>query len=132
MEANIRPQRPILAERHDAPARLLGLSRSIDVPMISLSDKRFAINHEHVFLGMGHERNECETWAVIALCGTVMIVGGRLFGSPRLARRSSGPHHGWNPDTESLADGNHDDRHSRVLPNLRHDIRTAHSREQPA
>jgi cation diffusion facilitator family transporter len=40
--------------------------------------------HPHVFLGTGHERNERKTWAVIALCGAMMIVeivGGTLFGS---------------------------------------------------
>jgi cation diffusion facilitator family transporter len=40
--------------------------------------------HGHVFLGEGHERNERRTWAVIALCGAMMmveIVGGLLFGS---------------------------------------------------
>ncbi len=40
--------------------------------------------HTHVFLGAGHARNEAKTWAVIALCGTMMvveIVGGSLFGS---------------------------------------------------
>jgi cation diffusion facilitator family transporter len=40
--------------------------------------------HSHVFLGEAHERNERRTWAVIALCGFMMvveIVGGLLFGS---------------------------------------------------
>src|SRR6202171_1894723 len=40
--------------------------------------------HSHVFLGEGHERSERKTWAVIWLCGTMMIaeiVGGLLFGS---------------------------------------------------
>jgi cation diffusion facilitator family transporter len=40
--------------------------------------------HNHVFLGEGHERNERRTWAVIVLCGFMMIaeiVGGLLFGS---------------------------------------------------
>jgi cation diffusion facilitator family transporter len=40
--------------------------------------------HGHVFLGEGHERNERRTWAVIALCGCIMIVeivGGLMFGS---------------------------------------------------
>src|SRR5579872_374293 len=43
--------------------------------------------HEHVFLGAAHERNERKTWAVIALCGTMMaaeIGGGALFGSMAL------------------------------------------------
>lgn len=40
--------------------------------------------HSHVFLGVGHEKSERKTWAVIALCGVMMaveIVGGLLFGS---------------------------------------------------
>ncbi len=41
-------------------------------------------SHSHVFLGEGHEANERKTWAVIILCGIMMIVeivGGGLFGS---------------------------------------------------
>lgn len=40
--------------------------------------------HSHVFLGKGHQKNERRTWAVIWLCGVMMIaeiVGGFLFGS---------------------------------------------------
>lgn len=40
--------------------------------------------HSHVFLGEGHDKNERKTWAVIGLCGAMMIaeiVGGLLFGS---------------------------------------------------
>ena len=40
--------------------------------------------HSHVFLGEGHERAERRSWAVIWLCGAMMvleIVGGLLFGS---------------------------------------------------
>ena len=40
--------------------------------------------HSHVFLGEGHEASERRTWAVIWLCGAMMlieIVGGLLFGS---------------------------------------------------
>ncbi|MDP9009354.1 MAG: CDF family Co(II)/Ni(II) efflux transporter DmeF [Pseudomonadota bacterium] len=40
--------------------------------------------HEHVFLGVGHEKNERKTWAVIVLCSIMMLVeiaGGSLFGS---------------------------------------------------
>jgi cation diffusion facilitator family transporter len=40
--------------------------------------------HSHFFLGEGHERSERKTWAVIWLCGIMMIaeiVGGLLFGS---------------------------------------------------
>ena len=40
--------------------------------------------HSHVFLAPGHEKSERKTWAVIWLCGVMMIaeiVGGLLFGS---------------------------------------------------
>lgn len=40
--------------------------------------------HNHVFLGEGHETSERRTWAVIWLCGAMMvaeIVGGLMFGS---------------------------------------------------
>src|SRR6202158_5008308 len=40
--------------------------------------------HSHTFLGEGHEKSERRTWAVIWLCGAMMIaesVGGLLFGS---------------------------------------------------
>jgi cation diffusion facilitator family transporter len=40
--------------------------------------------HSHVFLGEGYERNERRAWAVIWLCGAMMlaeIAGGWLFGS---------------------------------------------------
>lgn len=40
--------------------------------------------HSHVFLGEGHEKGERKTWAVIWLCGAMMIAeigGGLLFGS---------------------------------------------------
>ncbi len=42
------------------------------------------LRHSHVFLGTGHENSERRMWAVIALCGAMMvaeIVGGMLFGS---------------------------------------------------
>lgn len=47
-------------------------------------DTPFAMGHDHVFLGAGHEKNERKTWAVIALCSAMMIAeiaGGSLFGS---------------------------------------------------
>jgi cation diffusion facilitator family transporter len=47
-------------------------------------DIQFGIGHEHVFLGEGHDKNARKTWAVIALCGVMMvveIVGGSIFGS---------------------------------------------------
>src|SRR5215469_5505391 len=43
-----------------------------------------AHQHSHVFLGEGHEQSERKVWAVIWLCGAMMIaeiVGGLLFGS---------------------------------------------------
>jgi cation diffusion facilitator family transporter len=42
------------------------------------------LHHSHSFLGAGHERSERKTWAVIWLCGAMMIaeiIGGMLFGS---------------------------------------------------
>jgi Co/Zn/Cd efflux system component len=44
----------------------------------------FSALHSHRFLGAGHERSERKSWAVIWLCGLMMIaeiVGGLLFGS---------------------------------------------------
>lgn len=43
--------------------------------------------HEHVFLGQDHDRNERRSWAVVALCGIMMvaeIIGGLLWGSMAL------------------------------------------------
>ena len=40
--------------------------------------------HSHVFLGNQHEHAERRTWAVIALCGSMMVLaiaGGLVFGS---------------------------------------------------
>jgi cation diffusion facilitator family transporter len=42
------------------------------------------LQHSHSFLGAGHERSERKAWAVIWLCGAMMIaeiIGGMLFGS---------------------------------------------------
>jgi hypothetical protein len=42
------------------------------------------LTHSHVFLGEEHEKSERKTWAVIWLCGAMMlleIVGGSIFGS---------------------------------------------------
>ena len=50
------------------------------------------VEHNHVFLGTGHEQNERRTWAVIVLCTVMMlveIVGGSLFGSLALVDRKS-------------------------------------------
>src|SRR5262249_5961340 len=56
-------------------AQLLQVSQSMEsVPQ----------SHSHVFLGERHEANERKTWAVIILCGVMMlveIVGGALFNS---------------------------------------------------
>ncbi len=52
--------------------------------MSETSDSRYAAEHEHVFLGVGHEENERKTWTVIALCTVMMVVeiaGGSIFGS---------------------------------------------------
>jgi cation diffusion facilitator family transporter len=43
-----------------------------------------AVFHSHVFLGEAHDKSERKTWAVIWLCGIMMvaeIIGGLLFGS---------------------------------------------------
>jgi cation diffusion facilitator family transporter len=42
------------------------------------------LRHSHVFLGTAHEQSERKVWAVIWLCGAMMIaeiIGGLLFGS---------------------------------------------------
>jgi cation diffusion facilitator family transporter len=47
-------------------------------------DLRAAPAHSHFFLGADHEKSERKTWAVIWLCGAMMIgeiVGGLMFGS---------------------------------------------------
>ena len=41
-------------------------------------------NHDHVFLGAGHRRNERKVWLVIALTASMMlveIIAGTLYGS---------------------------------------------------
>ncbi|RAK60264.1 cation transporter [Phenylobacterium hankyongense] len=48
------------------------------------SPQTSAVGHSHVFLGAAHEASERRTWAVIWLCGAMMIgevVGGLAFGS---------------------------------------------------
>lgn len=52
--------------------------------MSELYEHPFSVEHEHIFLGVGHEKNERKTWAVIAICSVMMvaeIIGGSLFGS---------------------------------------------------
>ena len=52
--------------------------------MNKFSDISMAVDHDHVFLGAGHDSNGRKTWAVIVLCSAMMIaeiVGGKIFGS---------------------------------------------------
>lgn len=52
--------------------------------MSQLRAEIFQPHHSHVFLGEGHSSAERQAWAVIWLCGIMMIlevVGGLLFGS---------------------------------------------------
>jgi cation diffusion facilitator family transporter len=52
--------------------------------MINVNEAGPPLLHSHVFLGEAHEQSERRTWAVIWLCGAMMIaeiVGGLLFGS---------------------------------------------------
>ncbi|MGA2792482.1 MAG: CDF family Co(II)/Ni(II) efflux transporter DmeF [Roseiarcus sp.] len=52
--------------------------------MMTHGSIEFTPAHNHVFLGRGHEKSERRTWAVIALCGAMMIgeiAGGLMFGS---------------------------------------------------
>src|ERR1700726_3938127 len=52
--------------------------------MIESNGGPAAAFHSHVFLGEGHAKSERKTWAVIWLCGAMMIAeiaGGLLFGS---------------------------------------------------
>ena len=52
--------------------------------MSKFSDTPLLVEHDHVFLGAGHDSNGRKTWAVIALCSAMMIaeiIGGKIFGS---------------------------------------------------
>ena len=52
--------------------------------MSDLSHSAAGLGHSHAFLGETHETSERRTWAVIWLCGAMMvaeIVGGLMFGS---------------------------------------------------
>lgn len=52
--------------------------------MSEISAASFPVSHSHVFLAENHQKSERKTWAVIWLCGVMMvaeIVGGWLFGS---------------------------------------------------
>ena len=51
---------------------------------ISPANAPFGASHSHVFLGQEHARSERRTWAVIWLCGLMMLAeigGGLMFGS---------------------------------------------------
>src|ERR1700753_3823824 len=55
-----------------------------EVVMIRVAAPLFEANHSHVFLGEGHASAERQAWAVIWLCGAMMVlevVGGLLVGS---------------------------------------------------
>jgi cation diffusion facilitator family transporter len=63
------------------------------IPLVNLRRPKMhsqsieAFRHEHFFLGADHARNERKTWAVIGLCGTMMVAeigAGALFGSMAL------------------------------------------------
>jgi cation diffusion facilitator family transporter len=59
-----------------------------------------SLQHEHVFLGDDHERNERRTWFVIALTATMMvveIVAGTIYGSMALVAD------GWHMSTHAAA-----------------------------
>lgn len=67
---------------------------------IDLSDHNFPAPHEHVFLGLDHDRNERRTWLVIALTATMMVVeiaAGSLYGSMALVAD------GWHMSTHAGA-----------------------------
>jgi cation diffusion facilitator family transporter len=52
--------------------------------MNDASSSKIPLQHSHSFLGAGHKRSERKAWAVIWLCGAMMvaeIIGGMLFGS---------------------------------------------------
>ena len=52
--------------------------------MSEIDDHITALSHSHIFLGEQHDASERRTWAVIWLCGAMMvgeIVGGLVFGS---------------------------------------------------
>ncbi len=56
--------------------------------------------HQHVFLGAGHDRHARRTWAVVALTSIMMvaeIIGGSIFGSMALVAD------GWHMSTHAAA-----------------------------
>ena len=49
--------------------------------------------HDHVFLGEDHDKAARRTWAVIVLCGAMMIaeiVGGAMFGGWMVLKTPAG------------------------------------------
>jgi cation diffusion facilitator family transporter len=63
-------------------------------------DSLQTLQHEHVFLGDNHERNERRTWFVIALTAAMMvieIVAGTIYGSMALVAD------GWHMSTHAAA-----------------------------
>ncbi|HEY4203242.1 MAG TPA: CDF family Co(II)/Ni(II) efflux transporter DmeF [Devosiaceae bacterium] len=61
---------------------------------------RFGADHDHVFLGGGHDRNARRTWMVIALTATMMvaeIMAGNFYGSMALVAD------GWHMSTHAAA-----------------------------
>ena len=62
--------------------------------------QNFSADHEHVFLGEGHARNERRVWLVIVLTATMMVLeiaGGSIFGSMALVAD------GWHMSTHAAA-----------------------------
>lgn len=62
--------------------------------------QEIASDHDHVFLGEGHSRNERRVWLVIALTASMMvmeIVAGTIFGSMALVAD------GWHMSTHAAA-----------------------------
>ena len=56
--------------------------------------------HDHVFLGLSHDRNERRTWLVVVLTGVMMvaeIIAGTIFGSMALIAD------GWHMSTHAAA-----------------------------
>ena len=56
--------------------------------------------HDHIFLGQNHERNERRTWFVIALTSVMMVVeiaAGTIYGSMALVAD------GWHMSTHAAA-----------------------------
>src|SRR5215831_17048315 len=78
-------EEPRCAERRCGRAAHRGRPHLSEVSAMANGGYAFQLaRHDHVFLGKDHETAERRTWAVIILCGVMMIaeiVGGALFGS---------------------------------------------------